>query len=350
MYGAAAAFKRAFKAARPGSSERALTASQYGQTLQYVANASRAHVARLDGVAWQMWLGEAEEVLRTESAAAPASAAGALAFSLARVLDDLGEADPGEPWDAPTLLEALELARRAREDQLFPPLDRVRACVLETELAGKLMDRSPTYDPERVNGDFAETATAAADLSPGLASGVAGSWGKWALRAGRPHDAQRAFAAALLAGEQVLHEQVSWRDQEAWLGLSESLTGDAALALILTDERERAVEVLERGRRGVLTEGLGEPNAQRRELTLDHPALIAELDRARAELRAVVLPGADRPDGFTAAGAADRASIRAARARLQAAEAAIESGCRAGKASCRSTRSPPPSSSNRLST
>jgi CHAT domain-containing protein len=317
------AFRLAYEHAAEGSEERALNACQYAQSLHDCATAARMHIGALEGVQWEQLLAQAIDLLRAELPGAPAGAAGALAYALARALADLGEPDPGEEPDAGALAEALKYARCAAVADL-PSLERLRARVLAVELTAQLHEVNAEGDSEAVNRRFRETVAEAAVVSPEVACWAATSWGRWALRQRRAVDAVEAFEAGISASEKVVREQVSWHDREIWLGLWQRLTPNAALALVLTGEKERAVEVLDRGRRSFLTEGLRDDHHERREILRTNPGLAARLDSARAQLRAaVVLSTSQEGTSASQAPAESRSLVHAARDRVAAIEAEI---------------------------
>src|SRR5919109_1027636 len=102
----------------------------------------------MGGLTWERALAIATAALWTELETAPtATAAGALAYALARCLVDLGEADPGEEWDVVALDEARELAQRAAAAETLDPLDRLRARALAARITGELHRLTDEGDP-----------------------------------------------------------------------------------------------------------------------------------------------------------------------------------------------------------
>lgn len=316
---ALAVFRRSYESAPRDREERSLNLCHYAQWLRACAIAARRHIAPLDGVRWDAWLAQAADVLRAELATAREAAIGPLAYELALCL-----ADQGEGSDAAALTEALDLAQRAAAEQMTYPQDRLGVRTLIARLGGELNELTGEGDPEDVNRQFSDAVSEAASLSPDVAVGVARSWGEWALRQSRPADAVAALEAGIRAGNAIIARQVSWQDREIWLEYPQSLTPDLALALVLTGQRERAIEVLENGRRGSLAEGLRDIREERRDLARAHPELCARLDRARAALRSAVLLGAAPDSGSTTRPSTEaRGLMRTARQALADIEAEI---------------------------
>src|SRR5258708_30733705 len=96
------------------------------------------------------------------------------------------------------------------------------------------------------------------------------------------------------------------------------------MALVMTGQAERAVEVLDSGRHGWLTEGLRAAKDAQLKLAGVPPELIARLDQARADLRAALFASTGSDPDARRALAQARSTVRSASAALAAAHA--ESG------------------------
>jgi CHAT domain-containing protein len=315
---ALAVFQQAYEKAPRGSPESVINLAHYAQWLRACSVAARKHIAPLEGVDWQGLLAQAADVLRAELTTAPAATLGPLCYELALCLEAEGEDS------APSALEeALDLARRAAARHMDLPLDRLGVHTLLARLAGQLHELTGDGDPDEISAQFREATSEAAALSGEATVRMAGSWGRWALRQRRPADAVEALEAGIRAGNEIIGQQASWQDREIWLGYRQSLTADLALALIMTGQPERAVEVLDSGRRGWLTEGLRAANDARLELAGVPSELIARLDQARAALRAALFASTGPDPDAEGTLAQPRGIVGSARAALAAAEAEI---------------------------
>lgn len=313
---ALAVFRMSYEKAPRGSEERALNLAHYAQWLRVCSVAARKHIAPLEGVSWQRSLAQAADVLRAELAAAPTAAVGPLYYELALCLEQ-------EDSDPAALTEALDLARCAAAAQMDHPPDRLGVRILLARLAGQLYELTGEGEPEEVSGQFREAVSGAAALSGLTTVHIAGAWGRWALRQRRPADAVEAFEAGIRSADEIVEQQVSWQDRQIWLGDRQSLTADLALALVMTGRPERAVEVLDAGRRGWLTEGLRAAGGAQLILAGVPAELVIRLDEARAALRAALFMSTDLDPDATGAPAAIRDLVRSARAALAMVEAEI---------------------------
>jgi CHAT domain-containing protein/tetratricopeptide (TPR) repeat protein len=311
-------FRKSYETAPQGSEERALNLAHYAQWLLVYSVAARKHIAPLEGVDWQRSLAQAAEVLRAELATAPAAAVGPLYYQLALCLEE-----QGEDSDPAALTEALDLARRAAAAHMDYRPDRLGVRLLLARLAGQLYELTGEGDPEAVSRQFREAAAEAAASGGERTVSMARSWGRWALRQRRPADAVEAFEAGIRAADEIVGQQVLWQDRQIWLGDRQSLTADLALALVMTRRPERAVEVLDAGRRGWLTEGLRAAGDAQLILAGVPAELIARLDEARAALRAALFVSTDLDPDAAGAPAAIRGLLRSARAALAVVEAEI---------------------------
>jgi CHAT domain-containing protein/tetratricopeptide (TPR) repeat protein len=315
---ALAVFRKAYEKAPRGSVESAMHLAHYAQWLRACSVAARKHLAPLEGVDWEGLLAQATDVLRAELPAAPAATVGTLYYELALCLEA-----QGEDSDPAALEEALDLARRAEASHMDLPPDRLGIRTLLARLAGQLHELTGQGDSEEITKQFREATSEAAALSSETTVRMAGSWGRWALRQRRPIDAVEALEAGIRAGDEIIGHQVSWQDREIWLGYRQSLTADLALALVMTGQPERAVEVLDSGRRGWLTEGLRAAKDAQLKLAGVPPELIGRLDQARADLRAALFASTGSDPDARGTLAQTRGTVRSARAALAAAEAEI---------------------------
>ena len=315
---ALAVFRKSYEKAPRGSEERALNLAHYAQWLRACSVAARKHIAPLEGVDWQRSLAQAAEVLRAELAAAPAATVGPLYYELALCLEQ-----QSEDSDPAALTETIDIARRAAAAHMEHPPDRLGVRTLLAKLAGQLYELTGEGDPEEVSRQFREAVSGAAAISGQATVSIARSWGLWALRQRRPADAVEALEAGIRAADEIVGQQVSWQDRQIWLDGRQNLTADLALALVLTGRPERAIEVLDAGRRGWLTEGLRAPSDARLKLAGVPAKLVARLDGARAALRAALFVSTDLEPDAAGAPAAIRGLVRSARTALAAVEAEI---------------------------
>ena len=301
------AFRRSYESAPWNTEEHSLNVCHYAGWIRKLARPAPVSMPPLGDFASSASLDQAVELLRAELTTAPAIAVGAVAYELALALEAQSEGSDGR-----TLTEALELARRAVSENMTSPHDRLGARAAVATLGAKVHAVAGNGDPQDISRQFRDVVAESVDVSLQFAINLAGSWGHWALDQSRPLEAIDAFEVAIRASEEILLEQVTWKDVEIWLDYRQSVTTDLALALALTNQRERAVEVLESGRRGWLSEGLHDIHEERRILAQTHPGLTARLDQARAELRSAVLLRSDTDPGMT------RESVRSARASVDA--------------------------------
>jgi tetratricopeptide (TPR) repeat protein len=165
-------------------------------------------------------------------------------------------------------------------------------------------------DAERAQALYRRATVSGLDRLPEQAIGSGRSWGTWAAARNAFAEAAEAFGYALEAVQRLFSTQLTRPHKEAWLRDAQGISVQAAYALAMTGDTERAVEAFEHGRALLLSEalqqdradlerlaGAGRPDltdryeaavARWNQLSRDAAAAASGLREARAELDAVI--------------------------------------------------------------